>query len=211
MPFISGRFYMNPVYGRAVERSHQANSDPGVGEANGHWVTMDHRHVLIHESDGEQEGRASHEGSRANLKRRDRIAEIARKYNGNTSMPYTTGHPTCNLFVQRAIAESGAPKPVLKKADGSWGAPSAAEWANSPIPGWRFLKLGETPQPRDVAARKENFVDATGHSRIVVSVDGTGIVTAVAAHYAVIGKDMSFQVSSSNNRNRNVFRRYIGD
>ena len=50
------------------------------------------------------------------------------------------------------------------------------------VPGWRFLELGETPQPGDVAARKENFADATGHSSVVVSVDKNGLVTAMAAH-----------------------------
>ena len=53
MPFINGRFYMNPAYGRAVERA-RANEaatslqelqqsqarDPHEDE-NGHWVTID--------------------------------------------------------------------------------------------------------------------------------------------------------------------------
>ncbi|MFZ3199880.1 MAG: hypothetical protein WA175_01890 [Candidatus Acidiferrales bacterium] len=165
---------------------------------NGHWVTIDHRHVYIQE------------GSQANLERRARIASAARKHDGDTSMPYTPGHSTCNLFVQKAIAESGAPKPIVKKADGTLGAPSAAEWANSPIPDWRFLKPGETPQPGDVAARKENFSDATGHSGIVTSVSKTGVVTAMAAHQAKIGIDMSFAGPHTGGYN-NVYRRYVGD
>lgn len=222
MPVINGRFYANPAYGRGMERARlreegaendelEVVSAAEANGANGHWVTMDHRHILIHESTDRNAHDSSREGGPANVSRRARIAEIARRHVGDTSMPYTTGHPTCNLFVQRTVAESGAPKPVMKKADGTWGAPSAAEWANSPIPGWRFLKPGETPQPGDVAARKENFVDATGHSGIVVAVDPNGVVTAIAAHYAAIGKDMSFQISSPTDRNRNVFRRYIGE
>ena len=144
------------------------------------------------------------------ISRRARIASAARKHDGDTSMPYTPGHSTCNLFVQKAIAESGAPKPIVKKADGTLGAPSAAEWANSPIPDWRFLKPGETPQPGDVAARKENFSDATGHSGIVTSVSKTGVVTAMAAHQAKIGIDMSFAGPHTGGYN-NVYRRYVGD
>ena len=184
MPFVDGRFYMNPRYGRALEHARAIENSVGdqhYHDAAVHWVTIDHRHVLIQEPSGTNAG-TSHEGNRANRERRARIAEIARKHSGDTTMPYTPGHPTCNLFVQTAVAESGAPKPLVKKADGAWGAPSSAEWANSLIPGWRLLKSGETPQPGDIAARKENFVDATGHSAIVVSVDRNGPVTSIAAH-----------------------------
>lgn len=60
MPFINGRFYMNPAYGRALEAARLADegaedekpemlaaSDPPDG--NDHWVTINHHHVLIHE------------------------------------------------------------------------------------------------------------------------------------------------------------------
>jgi hypothetical protein len=126
-------------------------------------------------------------------------------------MPYTPGHATCNLFVQKAVAESGAPKPLVKKADGTMGAPSAAELAGDRVPtGWRILKSGESPQPGDIAARKEHFADATGHSGVVVSVKN-GIVTSMAAHQKVIGKDMTFQPSTHENPNHNVFLRYVGE
>jgi hypothetical protein len=124
-------------------------------------------------------------------------------------MPYTPDHATCNLFCQRAVSESGAPKPEVKKADGKMGAPSAAELAGDRIPpGWRLLKKGESPMPGDIAARKEHFVDATGHSGIVVSVKD-GVVTVMAVHATVIGKDMSFQPNST--QYHNVFLRYTGD
>ena len=124
-------------------------------------------------------------------------------------MPYTPGRPTCNFFVQKAVDESGAPKPVVTKADGTKGAPGAAEWAGSPIPGWRILKSGEKPQPGDVAARKENFSDATGHSGIVTAVSKTGVVTVMAAHATKIGVDMSFQPGSKEFSNH--YQRYTGD
>jgi hypothetical protein len=126
-------------------------------------------------------------------------------------MPYIPGHATCNLFVQKDIAEAGAPKPEVKKADGKMGAPSAAELAGDRIPpGWRLLKKGEVPQPGDIAARKEHFVDATGHSGIVVSVKN-GVVTVIAAHQKVIGEDISFQPSTQKSPTNNAFLRYMGD
>ena len=200
MPFINGRYYMNPNYGAAMERARQTGEEShGYVQNNtdGHWVTINHRHVFIHE------------GSRANLDRRTRIAESAKKHEGDTSMPYTPGHPTCNLFVGKVIRESGAPNPLVKKADGTMGCPSAAEWAGSPVPGWRFLGPNEKPEPGDVAARKENFVDATGHSGIVVSVSNDGVVTAIAAHRDVIGLDDSF--NPSRNHPKVTYRRYTGD
>lgn len=65
MPFINGRFYLNPTYGRALEssRTEQRTSDLRSDGAEGNWVTIDHRHVFIREA-------------------RSRIAMIARKYNG---------------------------------------------------------------------------------------------------------------------------------
>jgi hypothetical protein len=207
MPFINGRFYMNPAYGQAVENARAAEGTSNQHEPqdpNAHWVTLDGHHVLIHET---QAGRVPiHEVSQKNRGRRAAIADAARKHDGDTSMPYTPGHPTCNLFVQRVVAESGAPKPVVLKADGTKGAPSAAEWANSPVPGWRFLEPGETPQPGDVAAYKlPGHTDYTGHSGIVTSVSKDGIVTAVSAHPTAIGPDYSFQPSVA------TYRRYTGD
>jgi hypothetical protein len=88
---------------------------------------------------------------------------------------------------------SKALPPAVVKADGSKGAPSAAEWAQSSVANWRFLKPGEKPQPGDIAARKENFVDATGHSAVVTAVSKSGKVTAMTAHPTKIGVDMTFQ------------------
>jgi len=116
MPFINGRFYMNPAYGQAVENARAAEGtsnqhEPQPHDPNAHWVTLDGRHVLIREA---QAGRAPiHEVNHKNRGRRAAIADAARKHDGDTSMPYTPGHPTCNLFVQKAVAESGAPKPVV--------------------------------------------------------------------------------------------------
>lgn len=58
MPFINGKYYMNPAYGRALESV--AGDESGAtaaggqnGEA-GHWVTIDHHHVLIRRPHGQQ-------------------------------------------------------------------------------------------------------------------------------------------------------------
>lgn len=204
---------MNPAQGRAIEKARAreiSSVDSGLSQQSegAHWVTINGQHVLIQNSRGAETPNL--EDSQENQRRRAEIAGVARKHNGDRSMPYKPGRPTCNLFVQKAISQSGAPKPLLIKADGSKGAPSAAEWAGSAIPGWRFLKPGEMPQPGDVAARKETFSDATGHSGIVTAVSKSGVVTVIAAHEREIGPDTSFAHRHTEGYN-NVYRRYVGE
>jgi hypothetical protein len=54
MPLINGSFYMDPAHGRAAEAvsEHDDSEEQGQGD---HWVTIDHRHVLLQ---GTQAGRA---------------------------------------------------------------------------------------------------------------------------------------------------------
>lgn len=57
MPFIGGRFYINPAHGRALERARAAEGASEHGgqhdqEPGDHWVTIDGHHVLIRESQG---------------------------------------------------------------------------------------------------------------------------------------------------------------
>ncbi len=60
MPFINGKFYMNPAYGRAVEGARRSGATPnqnaarqiqahvdGDTDKDGHWVTINGQHVLI--------------------------------------------------------------------------------------------------------------------------------------------------------------------
>lgn len=55
MPLINGRFYTNPAHGRGLERARlreegAENDEPEVvsaAKADGRWVTIDHRHILI--------------------------------------------------------------------------------------------------------------------------------------------------------------------
>ena len=171
MPFINGKFYMNPAYGRAVERTRQpgasaATPGPNDHAAEGHWVTIDHRHVFIDET-------------------RSRIAATARKYRGSTAWAFDKrkdgfGPNTnkCNKFVYDVTKEAGAPATVTG-SDGKPRPPLAAEWADPrvSIPGWRILGPNEQPQPGDVAAYKlPGHVTYTGHSGIVTSTDQNGAV-----------------------------------
>ena len=52
MPFINGKFYMNPAYGRALEDARASeeasrHSDSGQRGPGSHWVTINGDHVLI--------------------------------------------------------------------------------------------------------------------------------------------------------------------
>lgn len=73
MPFINGRFYINPAHGRALEQARAAEAasnqnGPQPQDPNAHWVTMDGRHVLIHET---PTGRVRYDYPRGGKKRQD--------------------------------------------------------------------------------------------------------------------------------------------
>ncbi len=53
MPFINGKFYMNPAHGRAVERARTVDNSPNepAQQQGAHWVTIDGHHVLIGETE----------------------------------------------------------------------------------------------------------------------------------------------------------------
>ncbi len=182
MPFVNGRFYMNPAYGRAVEQTRGTQQEP-----NAHWVTIDGRHVLIRE---------------ASKSARDKIAAAARKYNGSTSWAYgkrkddfPPNCDKCNKFVCDVAKEAGA-EPIIIGSDGKPRPPLAAEWADprTNISNWRALRPNEAPQPGDVAAYKlaGGGTAFSGHSGIVASVDADGHVHAIAAHADVVSPDDKF-------------------
>ncbi len=65
MPFINGKFYMNPAYGRAIEYARrggavpssqpaQQGQDHGRDDQVGRWVTIDGKHVLIKDTPAER-------------------------------------------------------------------------------------------------------------------------------------------------------------
>ena len=197
MPFINGRFYMNPVHGRALERARAADgsSTERAQRQGARWVTIDGRHVLIQQA---QEERAPHENSDI----RHKIAETARKYDGSTDWAFAKQKGNfarntnkCNQYVYDVTKEAGAEATVIG-SDGKPRPPLAAEWAdpNTKIANWTVLGGKENPQPGDVAAYKQHGggVSYSGHSGIVTSVDPNGVVHAMAAHDQVVGPDGKF-------------------
>lgn len=202
MPFINGRFYINPAQGRALEAARAANpavhAQPSQAARDGnagHWVTIDGRHVFIEDS-------------------RQKIAKIARKYRGRTDWAFEKRKDNfppntdkCNKFVYDVTKEAGA-EPLVRGSDGKLRPPLAAEWANPnvDIPNWRVLAPEEKPQPGDVAAYPlPGHSGYTGHSGIVTSVDADGTTHATAAHHDVVGPDDKFQHVKGI-----TFRRYTG-
>ena len=100
MPFINGRYYMNPAYGRQIEAARDAASnlhEPGQQEPGGHWVTIEGGHVLIHET---QAGRGGHHATAPHLSTRDKayldkyydaVAALAKNYNVDPALVLGVG------------------------------------------------------------------------------------------------------------------------
>ena len=113
MPFINGRFYINPAYGRALERARRAEgvwseqfpefAEPSLQEqdfwsggapseaqresSDSHWVTIGGHHILI-EKEGGSQGSHGHRNQQRQHAIRDRIAKTARNYTGRTDWAY---------------------------------------------------------------------------------------------------------------------------
>ena len=68
MPFINGRFYVNPAFGRSVESARAATAheyEPPQKEQDGHWVTIAGRHVLIQSAGSEPNVSRQHQGDKS--------------------------------------------------------------------------------------------------------------------------------------------------
>ena len=206
MPFVNGRFYANPAFGRNVERARAAEAisqrqESSRQESNSHWVTIHGRHVLIKEAPKAE---------------RDKIAGIAGKYSGSTQWGFAKRKDNfppntdkCNKFVYDITKGDGA-EPLVMGSDVKLSPPLAAEWAdpNTKIANWRPLDKNEQPQPGDVAAYKlPGHTGYTGHSGIVVSVDPDGTVHGIAAHSNVVGPDDKFNYTPERPI---TYRRYEG-
>lgn len=219
MPFVNGKFYINPSIGRVLERNEKRavivnfahgrtlQESAPQADSNGHWVTINGRHVLI-------EGTATSRETPAATGKK--IVAIARKYNGSTAWAFgkrkdnfPANTNKCNKFVYDVTKEAGALALVIG-SNGKPRPPLAAEWADPKvlIPGWQALGPNEKPRPGDVAAWPHRYSDATGHSGIVVAVDPDGRVKAIAAHYGQVGSDMSF--NRSGEHPVVTYRRYTG-
>jgi hypothetical protein len=195
--------------GRASAREFHARSDDRDGPGD-HWVTIDGRHVLIHEPQGRQ--------SAQNQRTRENVAKTAEKYNGSNDWAYSKQKGAfacntnkCNGFVGDVTKEAEAPV-LVTGSDGKQRYPLASELAdkNTKIANWRVLGPNEKPQPGDIAAYKlpGGGIFFSGHSGIVTSVDRNGTVHAIAAHETVVGPDNKFNSTPT----RTVtYRRYTGD
>ncbi|MFZ0883127.1 MAG: hypothetical protein WAN14_06985 [Candidatus Acidiferrales bacterium] len=86
MPFINGKFYMNPSYGRAVEHVRLRGATPIKGAAqqaearedgdpDGHWVTIDGNHVLIQDAHGQRAGPQTRKHTKQSAKQRNPAVE----------------------------------------------------------------------------------------------------------------------------------------
>jgi hypothetical protein len=120
MPWINGRFYANPLFGRALERAREAESgriwseqypelgfepmaeqtssdaepsqtapsqlpaktQPNQPGGSDHWVTIDGKHVLVHEPQGKSvQGHLSWRDKAYLDKYYDAVNKLAKKYN----------------------------------------------------------------------------------------------------------------------------------
>jgi hypothetical protein len=102
MPFVNGKFYANPIFGRALERARaaeagrvwseehfaaepqpvqatQRSTGSAEQERGARWVTINGRHVLMEAS---QTGPAQQTTG-------DRIAKTAEKYEGSKAWSFT--------------------------------------------------------------------------------------------------------------------------
>ena len=211
MPFINGRFYMNPAYGRVIENARNSGASQRLSaanqdRANARWVTINGRHVMISEAQNHQSSDS----------RGDNIADTAKKYEGSTDWAFAKRKDNfppntnkCNKFVYDVTKEAGAPATVIG-SDGKPRPPLAGEWADpkTKIANWSVVGNNQSPQPGDVAAYKlAGNASYTGHSGIVTSVDPNGMVHATAAHGDVVGPDDKFNPTL---RRPVTYRRYEG-
>jgi RHS repeat-associated protein len=133
------------------------------------------------------------EGSPANVARRRAIDQRARSYDQSRSWGYYVtrddfGPETnkCNKFVFDVLLEAGAPAYYTPRGQPPR-LPLAGDWAdrNTTIPNWRVLRLGEKPQPGDVAAfpAPPGATTYTGHSGFITSCDCVeGGTSNISAH-----------------------------
>jgi RHS repeat-associated protein len=162
--------------------------------------------VEQHESEAQQQ---SGEGSASNVDKRTQLAGAAHDeaQGRDTHWAQGNGAPKCNVFVCDMLNKVGMNGPTYPGGNNPI---VAGDWANPKfkIDNWRVLGSGEAPQPGDVAAYKEQFSNATGHSGIVfANVNGTPWVAAAGSKtiYATPAGSQYFGQGMNI-----VYRRYVG-
>ncbi|WP_235872732.1 RHS repeat-associated core domain-containing protein [Pseudoxanthomonas winnipegensis] len=158
------------------------------------------------------------EGSPSNIQIRQGIANWAMSKNGSTDWGYYENHSPqfpggggkgsykCSAFVCDAVKSAGANGLVNVPGRAAPSCPTAGEWANGNVKGWRELGPGETPMPGDIAATAHSGEGYTGHAAVVVS-DGKGGWTTMGAHESQVGP----AGSDGWGNNPIIYKRYTGD
>lgn len=91
MPFVNGKFYINPAYGRAIENA-RAAEELSHREEDEHWVTIDHRHVLIRDTRRGTESKQPNRTIHLPLNEKERrLAVIVFNETGGLTPNATTG------------------------------------------------------------------------------------------------------------------------
>ncbi len=105
MPFISGKFYANPAFGRGVEAARlvELSSQQGApsqpvtaGQQEKHdegtrWVTIDGRHVLIRDGQAQRQPHVSARDKAYLDKYYDAVASLAKRYNVDPALVLGVG------------------------------------------------------------------------------------------------------------------------
>ena len=153
------------------------------------------------------------EGSPGNLAKRNKIDELAKKYNGSNDWAldkrkdnFHAGSWKCNKFVYDVTKEAGA-EPLTEGSDGKMRPPLAMEFRSSSvdIPNWRPLKPGEDLKPGDVAAIKNS--NGSHYSGVIVSCECKGDKTNVSAHRNQIGTEPGQFIDNKKVK----YRRFTGE
>lgn len=123
MPFVNGKFYINPTIGRVLERNKKraiiVNFAQGrpfqesapQADSNGHWVTIDGRHVFIHEAQrtAKSEPSALSGRDKAYLdKYYEPVVHSAKKYNVDPALVlglgFESGFASAGTYLRRGDA-----------------------------------------------------------------------------------------------------------
>ncbi|HEV2464262.1 MAG TPA: RHS repeat-associated core domain-containing protein [Acidobacteriaceae bacterium] len=143
------------------------------------WVSASTGNKAAQPAQAQQQN--SGEGSSSNVDKRNALADAAydEAKNRSTNWAQGNGAPKCNVFVCAMLNKVGIGGPTYPGGDNPL---VAQDWANPKfkVDNWRVLGPGEAPQAGDVAAYKESFSNATGHSGIVTG-NENGTIRVVAA------------------------------
>jgi len=92
MPLINGRYYANPTYGRAVEAARASEEKrPDANNEGGRRVTIDGRHVLLHDAQAKRQPSVSDRDKTYLDKYYDAVVAFAERYNVDPALVLGVG------------------------------------------------------------------------------------------------------------------------